>query len=90
MTSSLPPKTYSDPEYEAAHRQTFATPKTKISNVLPLGVTRATFDVAIKELISAVGVASVFVGEALAHYVDPYDVYEDDESRRRVPSAAVT
>ncbi|KAJ5932829.1 hypothetical protein N7516_007318 [Penicillium verrucosum] len=90
MTSSLPPKTYSDPEYEAAHRQTFATPKTKIPNVLPLGVTRATFDVAIKELISAVGVASVFVEEALAHYVDPYDVYEDDESRRRVPSAAVT
>ncbi|KAL2825821.1 hypothetical protein BDW59DRAFT_179796 [Aspergillus cavernicola] len=71
MTSSLPPKTYSDPEYEAAHRQTFAAPKAKIPTVLPI-------------------VASVFVGEALAHYVDPYDVYEDNESRRRVPRAAVT
>lgn len=90
MTSSPPSKTYADPDYEAAHRETFAAPKTKIPDVLPIGVTKATFDAAIKDLVSAVGVASVFVGEALAHYVDPYDVYEDDESRRRVPSAAVT
>ncbi|OJJ05940.1 hypothetical protein ASPVEDRAFT_199430 [Aspergillus versicolor CBS 583.65] len=90
MTSSLPSKTYADPDYEAAHRETFAAPKTKIPDVLPIGVTKATFDAAIKDLVSAVGLASVFVGEALAHYVDPYDVYEDDESRRRVPSAAVT
>lgn len=90
MTSSLPSNTYLDPEYEAAHRQTFAGPKTKVPTVLPPGATKATFETAIKELVSAVGVSSVFVGEALAHYVDPYDVYEDDELRRRVPSAAVT
>ncbi|KAL2839391.1 hypothetical protein BJY01DRAFT_250487 [Aspergillus pseudoustus] len=90
MTSSLPLKTYFDPEYEAAHRQTFAAPKTEIPAVLPIGVTQATFETAIKQLISALAVSSVFVGDALAHYVDPYDVYEDDQSRRRVPSAAVT
>ncbi|KAL3439885.1 Caleosin related protein-domain-containing protein [Aspergillus insuetus] len=51
---------------------------------------KTTFDVAIYDLVSITGVAYLFVGEALAHYVKPYDVYEDNESRRRIPSAAVT
>lgn len=90
MTSSPPKKTYPDPEYETAHQETFSPPKAKIPTVLPIGVTESTFQSAIQELISALGVDSVFVGEALAHYVDPYDVYEDEEARRKVPSAAVT
>lgn len=90
MTSSPPTKTYPWPEYEVAHQQTFAPPKTKIPSVLPVGVTKGNFDLSIKELVSAIGVGAVFLGDALAHYVDPYDVYEDDESKRKVPSAAVT
>lgn len=90
MTSSLPTRTYPYPEYEAAHQQTFAPPKRKIPSVLPVGVTKSNFDLSIKELVSAIGVDAVFLGEALAHYVDPYDVYEDNESKRKVPSAAIT
>ena len=90
MTSSVPPKTYSDPEYEAAHQETFTPPRIEIPSVLPVGVTKSTFEAAIKELVSALGVGSVFVGAALRHYVDPYDVYEEDKNKRKVPSAAVT
>ncbi|KAL4913009.1 hypothetical protein BDW62DRAFT_205996 [Aspergillus aurantiobrunneus] len=90
MSSTIPPGTYLDPEYEAAHRQTFAPPKKDLPTVLPVGVSQADFDLAIAELTSAIGIGSVFVREALADYVDPYDIYEDDEAKRKVPSAAVT
>lgn len=85
MTSSLPSQTYLDAESEAAHRQTFTT-TTAIPAVLPPGVTQDVFDSAIGELVSVLGHDSVFLGEGLAHYVDPYDASEE----RRVPSAAVT
>ena len=90
MTSSLPTNTYPEPDYEKAHLSTFASPKSPpIKPVLPPGVPQAEFDKALEDLISVVGVEQVFVGEALAHYVDPYDINDDDEKKRKVSSAAV-
>ena len=90
MTSSLPKNTYIDSDYEKAHQETFAPPKSRpIKPVLPPGVPQAKFEEAIRELASVVGKEAVFIKEALAHYVDPYDVHEDDEEKRKVPSAAV-
>ncbi|KAJ1329849.1 4-cresol dehydrogenase (hydroxylating) flavoprotein subunit [Microdochium nivale] len=90
MTSTLPENTYTSSEYEDAHRATFALPTANpIKQVLPPGLTRAQFDEAVQDLVCAVGKGAVFVGEALAHYVDPYEVYVQDEGRRKVPSAAV-
>ncbi|KAL4958101.1 hypothetical protein BDW69DRAFT_179889 [Aspergillus filifer] len=52
---------------------------------------RATFSQPKKDITAVLPpVENVFVGEALVDYVDPYDVYEDDEERREVLSAAVT
>ncbi|KAL4924615.1 FAD-binding oxidoreductase [Aspergillus undulatus] len=90
MTTTLPSSTYPSVEYESAHRATFAPPKKDLPALLPPGVSQLDFEQALGELITIVGVESVFVGKALIDYVDPYDVYEDDESKRKVPSAAVT
>lgn len=89
MSSVLPDK-YPDPEYEAAHRRTFAPPATcPVTPVLPPGVREEDFRQAINEFKSAVGGGSVFINEALSDYIDPYDIYEDDVSKRKMPSAAV-
>lgn len=88
MTTVLPDK-YSDPEYEKAHRQTFAPQRNPVKPVLPPGVRESDFAQAIQEFIAVVGEGSVFVGEALTDYVDPYDIWEADEQKRKVPSAAV-
>ncbi len=47
------------------------------------------FDNAISEFVSIVGEDNVFVGEGLSDYVDPYDIWEADEQKRKTPSAAV-
>jgi hypothetical protein len=89
MSTTVPP-TYPDADYEAAHRATFErAPRHPIAQVLPPGVRKADFARALDEFVAAVGRDAVFVGDALADYIDPYDVHEADESRRRVPSAAV-
>ncbi|KAL4889332.1 hypothetical protein BDV59DRAFT_195747 [Aspergillus ambiguus] len=90
MTTSPPTNTYPYPEYEAAHQQTFGSLKRSLKPVLPPGVSRANFEKAVQEFILTIGQSSVFIGDALAHYVDPYEVYEDIESKRKTPSAAVT
>ncbi|OAL33086.1 hypothetical protein AYO20_07568 [Fonsecaea nubica] len=90
MTSKLPVNTYADPEYDRAHQKTFAPPKiAPIKSVLPPNVTRADFETALRDLIAIVGRTQVFIGDALAHYIDPYELYENDESKRKMPSAAV-
>lgn len=90
MTSTLPEITYTDTEYENAHRQTFSLPAaTPIKSVLPPGLSQAEFDAALRELIGVLGKTAVFVNEALADYVDPYEVYVHDEAKRKLPSAAV-
>lgn len=90
MTTPTPP-TYADPEYEAAHRATYGrAPRHPIRAVLPPGVGADDFARAVDEFAAAVGRDGVITGgDALADYVDPYDIYEADESRRKVPSAAV-
>lgn len=90
MTSTLPLNTYTDPDYERAHQTTFAPPKSRpVEPVLPPGVKQAQFDEALKQFASAVGTEQVFIKEALAHYIDPYEVCENDASQRKMPSAAV-
>ncbi|KAH8901818.1 FAD-linked oxidase-like protein [Coniochaeta sp. PMI_546] len=89
MTSVLPDK-YSDPEYERAHRATFAPPqRNPLKPVLPPGVRDSDFSQAIQDFIGVVGERNVFIGEALSDYVDPYDIWEADEQKRKMPSAAV-
>lgn len=89
MTSVLPDK-YTIPEYERAHRATFAPPqRNPVKPVLPPGVRESDFAQVVKEFTAVVGEGSVFVGEALSDYIDPYDIYEADAQKRKMPSAAV-
>ena len=89
MSAHLPSK-YKDSEYQEAHRGIFQSPATRaIPRTLPPGVTEEDFAHAIRAFISVVGPEFVFVDEALSDYIDPYDPYEADETKRRVPSAAV-
>ncbi|KAF5586538.1 Vanillyl-alcohol oxidase [Fusarium pseudoanthophilum] len=89
MTSTAPKNTYPWDEYEAAHQHTFSTPNIPIKRVIPPGVTEEAFDQAIEALAAVVGKDQVFVGDALSHYIDPFDIWDDDESKRKVPGAAV-
>ncbi|CAK7202828.1 hypothetical protein SEUCBS139899_005555 [Sporothrix eucalyptigena] len=89
MSTTQPTNTYPDQEYEDAHLMTFSTPKVPIPTILPPDTTKETFDRAITDFVEAVGKDKVFVGEGLSHYVDPYDLSENDEKRRKLPSAAV-
>jgi len=88
--STTIPDTYPDADYEAAHQATYErVPRHPIKAVLPPGVREEDFDNAIQEFINILGPDAVFVGDALSDYIDPYDVHEADESKRKVPSAAV-
>ncbi len=89
MTTRLPSK-YADPVYQEAHRGVFEHPsKHEVPQILPPGVAQEDFQLAIREFCSAVGEGFVFIGHALSDYIDPYDPYESDETKRRIPSAAV-
>jgi hypothetical protein len=89
MTTTLPDK-YVNAEYQEAHRLTFAHPhRHSIPKVLPPGVGEDAFARVIQELLAAVGKDFVFVGDGLSDYIDPYDIWEADESKRKLPSAAV-
>jgi hypothetical protein len=88
--STTIPTTYSHPEYEAAHQSTYErAPRYPLKPVLPPGVREADFAQAIQEFISTVGQDAVFINEGLSDYIDPYDVHEDKDDKRKVPSAAV-
>ncbi|CAK7235012.1 hypothetical protein SCUCBS95973_009126 [Sporothrix curviconia] len=89
MTTTQPTNTYPDQDYEDAHLMTFSTPKVPIPTILPPGVTKEVFDQAILDFSEAIGSENVFVGEGLSHYVDPYDLAENDIVKRKLPSAAV-
>ncbi len=82
MTTVLPSK-YSDPVYETAHQSTFSRPpKHAIKKVLPPGVREEDFARAIQDFVAVVGQESVIIDGGLSDYVDPYDVWEADESKR--------
>lgn len=68
---------------------TYSTPKVPIPSILPPDVTQESFDQAITDFSAAIGKENVFVGEGLSHYIDPYDLWENDASKRKLPSAAV-
>ena len=53
------------------------------------GITEGDFQSAIQEFVAALGSEGVLIGEALVDYIDPYELYEDISSHRKVPSAAV-
>ncbi len=89
MTTTQPKNTYPDEAYEDAHLRTFSTPKVAIPSILPPGVTLEAFSQAVGAFSEALGKDNVFVGAGLSHYVDPYDLAEDDETQRKLPSAAV-
>ncbi|KXX73690.1 Vanillyl-alcohol oxidase, partial [Madurella mycetomatis] len=89
MSTTFPP-TYPYPEYEAAHQSTYErAPRYPIKSALPPGVREADFDKAIQEFIAVVGQDAVFINEGLSDYIDPYDVHEDKDDKRKVPSAAI-
>ena len=90
MASTKFPIRYEDPEYQKTHQLLFANCLTRpLKQVLPVGVSQEDFNRAIDEFTSALGFEGVLAGEALTDYVDPYELYEDSESERRVASAAV-
>lgn len=79
-----------DAEYEDAHEGTYERkPRYAIKPVFPLGVPEVDFTQAIQDFISIVGLDAVFIGEALSDYIDPYDIHEAEDGKRKVPSAAV-
>ncbi|KAK3936425.1 hypothetical protein QBC46DRAFT_419337 [Diplogelasinospora grovesii] len=88
--STVTPAAYPDPEYEAAHRSTYErAPRHPINPVLPPGVRADDFATAIQDFISVLGKDAVFVGEGLSDYIDPYDIHEAEDGKRKVPGAAV-
>lgn len=88
--STTIPETYADPECEAAHQATYErVPRHPIKPVLPPGVSEADFAQVIQQFSDAVGKNAVFINEGLSDYIDPYDVNEADDGKRKVPSAAV-
>ncbi|KAF2015802.1 vanillyl alcohol oxidase [Aaosphaeria arxii CBS 175.79] len=80
---------YTNPEYQTTHltlfKQSITTP---LKSVLPPGVTRYAFEAAILQYMVVVGHEQVLQGDALAEYIDPYELREA-EGKRKMPSAAV-
>ena len=89
MATTEFPLRYEDPEYQKAHRSIFGnTLQAPLVQVLPPDISQEDFDAAIDEFVEAIGKESVFAGQALEEYVDPYELWEV-EGKRKVPSAAL-
>ncbi|KAI0533964.1 glycolate oxidase [Xylaria digitata] len=84
----LPPA-YADSTYQTAHEDVYSTPLTAtIELVLPPGVSQDDFAQAIEKATKVLGKDSVFTGDDLKYYIDPYDIPEAGTARN-IPSAAV-
>ncbi|KAH6866497.1 hypothetical protein BKA58DRAFT_205548 [Alternaria rosae] len=84
-----PSPMYIDPEYQSTHFNLFKDSITvPLKSVLPPGVSRDAFDKAIARYKGVVGDAQVCLGDALTEYIDPYELHEE-EGTRKMPSAAV-
>ncbi|EUC32826.1 vanillyl alcohol oxidase [Bipolaris zeicola 26-R-13] len=81
---------YTDPTYQSTHYNLFRDSITKpLPRVLPPGLSRSTFDVALARYRSVVGAEQVYDSEEkLVEYIDPYELHEAEDTRK-VPSAAV-
>jgi hypothetical protein len=78
---------YADPEYQAAHDDTFSHPLVpEIEKILPPGVREDDFAAAVESFVGIVGKDNVITD--LTEYVDPYDIPESGISRK-VPSLAL-
>ncbi len=89
MTAVLPDK-YGTTEYQEAHRSIFKHPaRHDIPRSLPPGLSEGDFAQAILDFVSVVGKDAVFVDQGLSDYIDPYDIWEADEGKRKTPSGAV-
>ncbi|PVH76549.1 vanillyl alcohol oxidase [Cadophora sp. DSE1049] len=85
---SLPIR-YADPDYNSTHHKLFSKSLINpLETVLPPGVTQVEFNTAFGKLKEVLGHENVYVGKALAEYIDPYELQEEP-SRRKVPSGAV-
>lgn len=91
MSSQSPTqKRYIDPDYQAAHDDAYRHPlDPDIPSVLPPGTTQQEFDDAIRKCEQALGASSsVYTGQELKDFVDPYDLPEEG-CERKVPGAAI-
>jgi hypothetical protein len=90
MASTKLPIRYESFEYQETHRAVFQGSLTRpLKPVLPPGLSQADFKLAIKEFVRALRSDRVVIGDAISNYVDPYELYEDNDSERKVASAAV-
>lgn len=89
MATTTPPIRYEDPEVQQAHSDLYLnSPERPLYPVLPPGVSKEELDKAIHEFVSLLGKESVFAGDALYDYLDPYEIDEAGVDRK-IPSAAV-
>jgi hypothetical protein len=80
---------YLDKTYQSTHHDLFRNSiTTPLDPVLPPGVSKENFDVAIRRFKDVVGEDQVYQGDALAEYIDPYELHEA-EGKRKMPSAAI-
>lgn len=89
-STELPKGRYKDSFVLEKHRELFSAKNllTPLGTSLPPGVTQNELDFAIQKFVALLGSDSVFIGDALVDYVDPYELWEH-EGKRKVPSAAV-
>jgi hypothetical protein len=89
-TTIIPPIRYQDAEYQNAHNDLYlGIPIKAPEQILPSGVSGIDFQQAIEAFVKTLGKDSVFTGEALRDYVDPYEIPQPGV-QRKIPSAAVT
>lgn len=85
----MPCPTYRNVEHQDVHVNLFRESITAPLEVIrPLGLTQYAFDAAIMQYMAIVGHDQVLQSNALAEYIDPYELYEA-EGKRKMPSAAV-
>jgi hypothetical protein len=85
----MPSQAYIDDEYQTIHYSLFKESITvPLKPVLPPGVQRKSFDIAIQKYKTAVGEDQVLEGDDLTEYIDPYELHEE-KGKRKIPSAAV-
>jgi hypothetical protein len=80
---------YLDKTYQSTHHNLFRNSiTTPLEPVLPPGVSKENFNTAIRRFKDVVGDDQVYQDDALAEYIDPYELHEA-EGKRKMPSAAV-
>jgi hypothetical protein len=85
----MPSPAYPNLEYQSTHLKVFKGSITQpLKPVLPPVIKRSDFCDAIEEYKAVVGSDQVLLGEDLAEYIDPYELWEN-EGRRKMPSAAI-